>query len=73
MSSSVRASRVARRKASGVTFFAQTGSAVFLDGYAITGGETISFEVTAGSAFVYGSTTDNVTNDPSVQFARRTE
>jgi hypothetical protein len=55
------------------TFFTQSGSADFLEGFVLTGGETISIEITAGSAFVYGSTTDNVTNDPSVQFARRVE
>ena len=58
-------------KSFAATFFAQTGSTAFLEGLALTGGETISFEVTAGSAFVYGATTDNITNDPSVQFARR--
>lgn len=57
----------------GPTFFAQVGSAVLLDGFVLAGGETISFEVTAGSAFVYGSTTDNTTNDPNVQFARQLE
>ncbi|HKO59181.1 MAG TPA: hypothetical protein VJ276_25165 [Thermoanaerobaculia bacterium] len=57
----------------GGTFFAQVGSAAMLDGYALAGGETITFEVTSGSAFVYGSTTDNTTNDPSVQLARRVE
>ena len=60
-------------KSFGATFFAQVGSANFLDGLALSGGETISFDVTAGSAFVYGSTTDNITNDPSVQFARTIE
>ena len=55
------------------TFFTQVGSANFLDGFALAGGETISFEVTSGSAFIYGATTDNVTNDPSVQFARKIE
>lgn len=55
------------------TFFAQSGSTDFLDGLVLNGGETISFEVTRGSAFLYGATTDNVTNDPSVQFARRIE
>lgn len=44
-----------------------------LDGYVLTGGETITIQVTAGSAFVYGSTTDNTTQDPSVQFASRIE
>ena len=48
-------------------------STELLDGYALTGGETISFDVTSGSAFIYGATTDNTTNDPSVQFARRIE
>jgi hypothetical protein len=55
------------------TFFAQSGSGDFLDGFVLAGGETISIEVTAGSAIVYGATTDNVTNDPSVQFARRVD
>jgi hypothetical protein len=55
------------------TYFAQVGSPALLDGYALKGGETITFEVTSGGAFVYGSTTDNTTNDPSVQFARRIE
>jgi len=53
------------------TYFRQTGSTEFLEGFALTGGETISLELTNGSVFVYGATTDNVTNDPSVQFAQR--
>jgi uncharacterized protein YjdB len=55
------------------TFFQQVGSSVILDGYVLTGGETITIQITAGSAFVYGSTTDNTTQDPSVQFARKVE
>jgi len=55
------------------TYFQQSGSSDFLDGFVLTGGETISLEITSGSAFIYGATTDNVTNDPSVQFARRVE
>jgi hypothetical protein len=55
------------------TFFQQVSSGQFLDGFALAGGETISFAVTAGGAFVYGATTDNTTNDPSVQFARKLE
>src|SRR5216684_684149 len=57
----------------GPTFFQQGGSPAILDGYVLTGGETITIQVTAGSAFVYGSTTDNTTQDPSVQFARKIE
>jgi len=52
------------------TFFTQPTSAQLLDGFALTGGETISFQITGGSVFIYGSTTDNTTNDPSVQLAR---
>lgn len=55
------------------TFFTQTGASDFLEGLALTGNESISFEVNSGAAFIYGSTTDNITNDPSVQFARRIE
>jgi hypothetical protein len=46
---------------------------VILDGYLLAGGETITVQITAGSAFVYGSTTDNTTQDQSVQFARKVE
>jgi uncharacterized protein YjdB len=60
-------------KTFGPTFFTQVGSAVMLDGYALVGGETITIQVTAGSAFIYGSTTDNTTQDPSVQFAKKVE
>jgi|GEM_PF-307383 len=60
-------------KSYGPTFFLQLSSASILDGYALTGGETISFEVTSGSVFVYGATTDNTTNDPSLQLAKRIE
>jgi hypothetical protein len=55
------------------TYFRQIGSSEMLEGYALTGGETITIQITSGSAFVYGSTTDNTTQDPSVQFAKRVE
>ncbi|HEX3067916.1 MAG TPA: hypothetical protein VHX14_05030, partial [Thermoanaerobaculia bacterium] len=54
-------------------FFVQPGSAAMLEGYALTGEETISIAIVSGSAFIYGSTTDNTTQDPSVQFAKRIE
>jgi hypothetical protein len=60
-------------KTYGPTFFQQVGSATMLDGYVLAGGETITIQITAGSAFIYGSTTDNTTQDPSVQFARKVE
>ena len=55
------------------TYFRQIGSSEMLDGYALTGGETITIQITSGSAFIYGSTTDNTTQDPSVQFAKKVE
>jgi len=57
-------------KSFGPTFFTQPASSQMLDGYVLVGGETISFQITSGTAFIYGSTTDNTTNDPSVQLAR---
>ncbi|MBV9494886.1 MAG: hypothetical protein JOZ54_11620 [Acidobacteria bacterium] len=55
------------------TYFRQVGSAELLDGLALTGGESLTIAVTDGAVFVYGATTDNITNDPSVQLARRIE
>jgi len=60
-------------KSFGPNFFIQPGSATMLDGYALTGEETITIAISSGSAFIYGSTTDNTTQDPSVQFAKRIE
>jgi hypothetical protein len=55
------------------TYFRQIGSFEILEGYALTGGETITIQMTSGSAFIYGSTNDNTTQDPSVQFAKKVE
>jgi hypothetical protein len=55
------------------THFEQTSSANFLLGLVLTGGESIAIRITSGSAFLYGATTDNTTNDPSIQFARRVD
>jgi hypothetical protein len=60
-------------KSFGPTFFRQIGSSEILDGYVLTGGETITIQITSGSAFIYGSTTDNTTQDPSAQFAKKVE
>lgn len=48
-------------------WFTQVSSSVFAG--SLAGNETLEITVTRGSAIVYGSTTDNVTNDPAVQFA----
>jgi hypothetical protein len=55
------------------TFFQQVPSTAFLDGYALTGGESITIRLSSGSAFIYGATTDNKTNDPTLQLARPVE
>lgn len=55
------------------THFQQTSSTNFLLGLPLTGGESITIRITSGSAFVYGATTDNKTNDPSIQFAQRVD
>jgi hypothetical protein len=53
--------------------FAQNGAASLLGGYALQGGESITLTVTSGSAIVYGSAVDNISGDPSAQFARKVE
>jgi hypothetical protein len=49
--------------------FVQQEASAFL-GVALPPGGTIRIRLTAGSAIVYGATVDNVTQDPSIQFAR---
>ncbi len=49
-------------------FFEQQGSDAFF-GVAVGANQRVRVTVTSGSAIVYSSITDNVTNDPSVQFA----
>ncbi|HEX7192724.1 MAG TPA: hypothetical protein VF381_14245 [Thermoanaerobaculia bacterium] len=50
-------------------YFEQVDAAAFFGGVPVGANETIKITVTDGSAAVYGATTDNVTNDPSVQYA----
>jgi hypothetical protein len=51
------------------SYFAQQSADAFL-GIPLLANDTISFAVTGGSVIVYGATTDNTTQDPSLQFAR---
>jgi hypothetical protein len=51
------------------SYFGQQTAESFL-GIALLANDTVRFEVDAGSAIVYGATTDNTTQDPSLQFAR---
>lgn len=50
-------------------YFTQVSAESFL-GTPIAGDQTIEISVSSGSAVVYGSTTDNTTNDPAIQFVR---
>jgi uncharacterized repeat protein (TIGR01451 family) len=53
------------------TFFEQLSGAEFLAGTPLGASDSITIQVTAGSAIVYGVTADNTTQDPSIQFATR--
>jgi hypothetical protein len=54
------------------SWFEQVGSAAFFSPSDIGPNDSIMITVTSGEAIVYGSTTDNTTNDPAIQFARVT-
>ena len=51
------------------TFYEQQSASTLLGG-PIAADDSIEVSVSGGSAFVYGATIDNTTNDPSIQFAR---
>lgn len=50
-------------------WFEQIDASTFFFGATIEANLKVRINVTAGSAIIYGSTTDNLSNDPSVQFA----
>jgi len=50
-------------------WFEQVDSTTFFAGTAVGANQSISITVSVGSAIVYGSTTDNINNDPNIQFA----
>ena len=51
-------------------WFEQVDSTSFFAGTAVGANQSIAITVTiGGSAIVYGSTTDNISNDPNIQFA----
>ena len=53
----------------GATYFTQESAAQFL-GTDLVPGDTIDFAINSGSAIVYGAVTDNVTNDPTLNYAK---
>ena len=50
-------------------WFEQVDSTTFLGGTVIGPNQSILINVSSGSAIVYGATTDNISNDPNIQFA----
>jgi len=50
-------------------WFEQPDSTSFFNGTAVGPNQSIAITVSSGSAIVYGSTTDDITNDPNIQFA----
>ena len=58
-------------KTYGANRFEQTSAQAFFNGVAPPAGGAIQIVLSSGSAFVYGSTTDNRTNDSHIQFAAR--
>jgi uncharacterized repeat protein (TIGR01451 family) len=80
--SSGAAMTVTRRSAAGVVlqtltktyppnFFEQISGAEFLATTPFGANDSITIEVTSGSAIVYGVSADNTTQDPSIQFATK--
>jgi hypothetical protein len=53
------------------TFFEQVNANSYV-GVVLDPSDTITFTIISGKALIYGSQTDNETQDPSVQFAKRT-
>lgn len=51
------------------SYFEQVDSTGFFGGVPVGASQIIKISVSDGSAIIYGSTTDNVTNDPAVQYA----
>jgi hypothetical protein len=55
------------------TYFVQLSLASLVNNAVLLGNEVVVIIVDTGSAIVYGATTDNLTQDPSVQIARPVE
>lgn len=58
-------------KTYGPTFFEQVSANSFA-GLTLDASDTITFAMISGKALIYGSQTDNKTQDPSVQYAKKT-
>ena len=52
-------------------YFEQVGAAAFLGGASPAPNDSIDVRVDSGTLFIYGATTDNTTQDPSIQLGRK--
>lgn len=62
--------RATTTKSYAANYFEQVGASTYL-GLSLDGNDTITFTMTSGKAIVYGAQTDNKTQDPSVQYAKK--
>jgi len=53
-------------------YFEQLGAAALLPGLTIEASDTITFTINSGKAIIYGASTENKTQDPSLQYAKKT-
>ena len=53
-------------------FFEQPSAGSLMTGLFLEGSDTITFTVSSGKVIVYGASTENKTQDPSLQYAKRT-
>ena len=53
-------------------FFEQLSVGTLFPGLPIDGSDTITFTLNSGKAIIYGATTENKTQDPSLQYAKKT-
>ncbi len=52
--------------------FEQQSVAALLPGLTVEGSDTITFSINSGKAIIYGASTENKTQDPSLQYAKKT-
>ena len=58
-----------RQKSLDPNFFVQESAAAFLD-TTLQANDSIEIRIDRGSVILYGATVDNITQDPSFQYAR---
>lgn len=52
--------------------FDQQSVAALLPGLTVEGSDTLTFSINSGKAIIYGAATENKTQDPSLQYAKKT-